>query len=226
MYKCCIFDLDGTLVDSIKAINHTINLTLSKYNLGPIDEENCKVFVGDGYKKLVERALIHCGDCDLKNYEDALLTYTDYFKIHCMYKVKAYDGIKDLLNYLKNNNIKISVLSNKPHERTIENVEGIFGSEYFDYILGERDNIKRKPSPDGAIIITKKLNVLPKDCLYIGDTNTDMKTGIGANMDTIGVTWGFRSREELESYSPKYIVDYPKEIVDIIEKSYITVDNL
>ncbi len=91
-----------------------------------------------------------------------------------MYNVKAYDGIKDLLNYLKNNNIKICVLSNKPHERTIENVEGIFGSEYFDYILGERDNIKRKPSPDGAIIITKKLNVLPKDCLYIGDTNTPL----------------------------------------------------
>ena len=124
-------------MDSIKAINHTINLTLSKYNLGPIDEENCKVFVGDGYKKLVERALIHCGDCDLKNYEDALSTYTDYFKIHCMYNVKAYDGIKDLLNYLKNKNIKISVLSNKPHERTIENVEGIFGSEYLLIVFRE-----------------------------------------------------------------------------------------
>ena len=226
MYKCCIFDLDGTLVDSIKAINHTINLTLSKYNLGPISEENCKIFVGDGYKKLVERSLIHCKDYDLKHYKDALLTYTEYFKIYCMYKVKAYDGIKDLLNYLKNNNIKITVLSNKPHKRTIENVEVIFGSEYFDYISGERNNIKRKPNPEGAIIITRKLNISPEDCLYIGDTDTDMKTGIGANMDTIGVTWGFRSREELESYNPKYVVDHPKEIVDIIKKSCVEINNL
>lgn len=219
MYQCCIFDLDGTLVDSIKAINHTINLTLSKYNLGPIDEEHCKVFVGDGYKKLVERALIHCGDKELIHYEDGIITYMDYFKVHCMYEVKPYDGIKNLLSYLKENNIKIAVLSNKPHERTLDNIRGLFGNEYFDYVSGEKPNIKRKPDPEGAIIITKELNVSPEDCLYIGDTNTDMKTGISANMNTIGVTWGFRSREELENYNPKYVVDHPNEIINIIEKS-------
>lgn len=218
MYKCCIFDLDGTLINSIKAMNYTINLTLKRYNLPTIDEDLCKIFVGDGYEKFVERALVHSGDKDLYNYENALITYMEYFKLYCMYKVKAYDGIKNLLNYLKYNNIKVAVLSNKPHERTLENIESIFGNEYFDYIAGEKPNIKRKPNPEGIIIITKKLNILPENCLYIGDTDTDMKTGINANIDTIGVTWGFRSKKELESYNPKYIINHPNEIITIIEK--------
>lgn len=218
MYQCCIFDLDGTLVDSIKAISYTANLTLKKYGLGPVDEDHYKIFVGDGYKKLIERALIYCGDKDLIYYENALITYMEYFKIHCMHEVKAYDGIKDMLYYLKNNNIKIAVLSNKPHERTIDNVEGVFGIGYFDKVSGEKDDVKRKPDPEGAIITAKELEILPAHCLYIGDTNTDMKTGIGAGMDTIGVTWGFRNREELESYNPKYVIDHPNEIIDIIKK--------
>ena len=160
MYKCCIFDLDGTLVNSIKAISYTANLTLKKYSLGPIDEDHYKIFAGDGYKKLIERALIYCGDKDLVHYEDALITYMDYFRIHCMHEVKAYNGIKDMLNYLKNNNIKIAVLSNKPHERTLDNIEGIFGAGYFDKVSGEKVGIKRKPDPEGAIITANSTVVL------------------------------------------------------------------
>ena len=106
MYKCCIFDLDGTLINSIKAIAYSCNLTLKKYNLGTIDEDTYKILVGDGYKKLIERALIHCGDNNLENYEDALVTYMEYFKINCMHEVKAYDGIHDMLDFLKKNNIR------------------------------------------------------------------------------------------------------------------------
>ncbi len=255
MYKCCIFDLDGTLIDSIKAISHTCNLTLNKYNLGPIEENDYKVYVGEGYKKLVERALIHCGDKDLANYEDALITYMDYFKIHCMHEVVPYDGITNMLEFLKKNNIKVAILSNKPHERTIDNVvvpydgitnmleflkknnikvailsnkphertidnvNGVFGNDYFDRVSGEVKDIKRKPDPQGAIITAKELGVLPQDCLYIGDTDTDMKTGIAAKMDTVGVTWGFRNRKELSEYNPKYIIDRPEEIISILKES-------
>lgn len=218
MYKCCIFDLDGTLIDSIKAIAHTCNLTLEKYNLGNIDENDYKLYIGDGYKKLVERALIHCGDNDLVNYEDALKTYMDYFKIHCMHEVVPYDGIKDMLEFLKGNGIKVAVLSNKPHERTLDNVGGIFGDKYFDHVSGEKETVKRKPDPEGALIIARELGVLPKDCLYIGDTNTDMKTGIASGMDTVGVTWGFRNRRELSEYNPKYTIDNPSEIISIIKE--------
>ncbi|RDY25572.1 HAD family hydrolase [Romboutsia weinsteinii] len=218
MYQCCIFDLDGTLIDSISAISYTTNLTLEKYGLGPIDEELYKKFVGDGYKKLMERALIHCGDTELYHYEDSLVTYMDNFKIHCMHEVKAYEGVNDMLSYLKDNDIKIAVLSNKPHERTLDNVNGVFGEKYFNRVAGQMDSVKRKPDPEGAVITAKELNVLPEDCLYIGDTNTDMMTGISAGMDTIGVTWGFRTREELESYNPKYVIDHPSEIKNIIKR--------
>lgn len=217
MYKCCIFDLDGTLVDSIKAIAYTVNLTLKKYNLGPIDEERYKHLVGDGYKILIERALKECGDTNLVNYEDALLTYMKYFEVHCLYEVKAYDGIKNMLNYIKENNLKIAVLSNKPHERTIENVESIFGKNYFDIVAGEQEGIRRKPDKEGVIKILDNLGINNSECLYIGDTNTDMKTGIGAGVDNIGVTWGFRDRKELEEFNPKYIVDHPSEINNIIK---------
>ena len=224
MYKCCIFDLDGTLINSIKAIAYSCNLTLKKYNLGPIDEDTYKILVGDGYKKLIERALIHCGDNNLENYEDALVTYMEYFKINCMHEVKAYDGIHDMLDFLKKNNIKIAVLSNKPHAQTVENVDSIFGNGYFDNISGEKTNVKRKPDPEGAIIIANELDVNPCECLYIGDTNTDMKTGISACMDVVGVTWGFRDRKELESFNPKYVIDHPSEIIDIV-KSTVLISN-
>lgn len=216
VYKCCIFDLDGTLINSIKAMTYSVNLTLKENNLGSINDEECKIFIGDGYKKLIERALIHCGDKELKYYEESLALYQKYFKEHCLYGVKAYDGIKDVLSELKKRNIKIAVLSNKPHERTLDNVNAIFGENYFDKVYGERENVKIKPDPEGALLIAKELGVSPEECLYFGDTNTDMKTGISANMDTIGVAWGFRRVEELEGYNPMKIIKSPKEILDII----------
>lgn len=224
MYKCCIFDLDGTLINSIKAMAYSCNLTLNKYNLGPINEDIYKILIGDGYKKLIERALIRCGDTNLENYEDAIVTYMEYFKIHCMHEVKAYDGIYDMLDFLKDNGIKIAVLSNKPHAQTVENVDSIFGNGYFDCIAGEKSTVKRKPDPEGAIITANELGVSPCECLYIGDTNTDMKTGISAGMDSVGVTWGFRDRKELESFNPKYVIDHPSEIIDIV-KSTVLVSN-
>lgn len=216
VYKCCIFDLDGTLINSIKAMTYSVNLTLKENNLGSIDDDNCKVFVGDGYKKLIERALIYCGDKELKYYDESLVLYQKYFKEHCLHGVKAYDGIKDMLSELKKRNIKIAVLSNKPHERTLDNVNAIFGENYFNRVYGERENIKIKPDPEGALLIAKELGVSPEECLYFGDTNTDMKTGISAKMDTIGVAWGFRTIEELESYNPMKIIKNPKEILYII----------
>lgn len=218
MYKCCIFDLDGTLLNTIKALNFTTNLTLKEYKLGPISDKEIKQFVGDGYKKLMERALIFCGDIKLKNYENSLITYSNYFKKHSLYEVKPYPSILELLKELKTNNIKIAVLSNKPHERTLENINAIFGENFFDIVCGQKDNINKKPDPSGVFNILNSLNIKNEECLYIGDTNTDMKTGINAKVDTVGVTWGFRDIKELEEYNPKYIVDDPLQIADIVIK--------
>ena len=129
-----------------------------------------------------------------------------------MYQVKPYDGIRELLEALKSRGISIAVLSNKPHARTVENIETIFGKGYFDYVAGEQPGIPRKPDPAGVRRILDRFRVKPEECLYFGDTSTDMQTGLGAGLVTVGVTWGFRDRTELESFHPQYVISHPREV--------------
>lgn len=212
MVRCCIFDLDGTLLNTLKALTFTTNLVMKHFGYKEIDEEHIKKFVGDGYKLLMERALRFSGDEKLEHYEESLEVYTELFAKYSMYEVKPYDGIPELLEQLKERGIRIAVLSNKPHARTVENIEGIFGKGYFDYIAGEQPGIPKKPDPAGVVKILEHFEVKPEECLYFGDTNTDMKTGLGAGLITVGVTWGFRDRAELESFHPQYVIDHPKQL--------------
>lgn len=216
MYRLCLFDLDGTLLNTIHALTFTTNETLKAFGLSTIVPEQTKHMVGDGYKKQMERALIACGDEKLTHYEEALPLYIKNFERYCMREVVAYDGIPHLLDYLKKSGLKIAVYSNKPHRQAVENIETIFGKGYFDCVRGEQPGTPKKPAPDGAWLICRELGIEPKDCLYLGDTNTDMKTGMAAGMDTVGVTWGFREREELMEFHPRYIADRPDQVETII----------
>ena len=218
MYRCCIFDLDGTLVNSIWALTKSINDTMKQFGIDPIDTELCKRFVGEGYKKLVERALIHGGDKTLHHYEEALIVYQRVFKECCMYRVKPYEGIPKLLEGLKEKKIRIAVLSNKPHARALDNVEGIFGKGYFDLINGQKETVPRKPDPAGAILTAEALGVKTKECLYIGDTGTDMQTGNAAGMHSAGVLWGFRDEKELREYGAELLAEHPREIFGMLTK--------
>ena len=214
MYKACIFDLDGTLLDTLTAIAYTGNMTLEAFGLSTIEKERYRFLVGDGAGKLIERALVEGENRRPDLYDEVLALYLQNFKKHCMHEVHPYEGITELLENLKKNGIRITVLSNKPHEQAIHNIESVFGKGYFDYIQGERESegIRRKPDPTGVFQILKKLGLEKKDCLYIGDTNTDMETGRNAGLDTVGVTWGFRPEEELKAYSPALIAHKPSEI--------------
>lgn len=217
MYQCCIFDLDGTIINTLHSIQKTVNVTMETFGYAPIDEEHIKVFVGDGYKTLVERTLQYCGDTELIHYEAARKEYEKNFKEYCLYQMEPYEGVPEFLHFLKEKGVKIAVVTNKPHERAIECVESVYGKDFFDRITGEGDGMKCKPDPEGALKTAEIFGVEPKDCLYFGDTNTDMRTGINAGMDTVGVLWGFRDRAELEAFSPKYIISHPKEIYSVFE---------
>ncbi len=221
MYRCCIFDLDGTLVNSVYAIQKATSETLAHFHLEPVSEEETKLFAGDGYKKLVERAMEAKGDSEPGHVREALALYPRIFKDCCLYRVEAYKGIKELLAFLRENHIYRAVLSNKPHDRTLDNVDAVFGRECFDRVYGEREDegILKKPAPDGVEAICRELGVSKEECLYFGDTNTDMETGKNAGVDTVGVTWGFRSREELEAFHPVLLADYPAQVVDFVRRA-------
>lgn len=215
-YKMCIFDLDGTTTDTLESIANTANEVLKQHGLKTHDISEYKHFVGDGQFELIKRALRASGDEDLVNYDSCMSMYVKLFEKGCTNGVKAYDGIKLVLDEIKSRGIYIATLSNKRHENVVSVINKVYGEGYFDVVLGQMDSYPKKPAPDGAFIVADKMKVEYNKCLYIGDTNTDMETGNNANMDTVGVTWGFRDREELKASNAKYVVDNPAELLEIL----------
>ena len=156
------------------------------------------------------KLLINNGDIECKRFDELKAQYRILFKQYADYNVKPYDGMPETLKILKEKGYKLAVLSNKPHPQTIEVVEKLFGDSLFDYIQGNTPEIKRKPSPDGALIIADKLGVSTEEVVYVGDTATDMQTGNQAGMHTVGVLWGYRTKEELESNNAERNVRHRK----------------
>lgn len=216
MKKAVIFDLDGTLSDSINSIKYCADKALKPFGIGPFEKKQYCYFVGDGAANLVKRALIAGGDTELVHFEEAFALYKEIFRDNCMYEVKPYEGIRELLAKLKELGIKIAVLSNKPHAETINVIETLFGKDYFDVILGQQDGVAIKPSPDGVFLILKELSLTADDILYLGDTSTDMKTGKSAGAFTVGALWGFREREELKENNADVIIEHPLELLKYI----------
>lgn len=215
-YTCCIFDLDGTIINTIHALTYTTNLVMARFGLGPLTEDQMKQIVGDGYKMQMRRSLIACGDCELAHFEESLPIYQQLFRENCLYQLEPYEGMRQLLDLMKANGMKLAVLTNKPHDRGVENVEAVYGKGYFDYILGEQEGIPKKPDPAGARLVMKALGVGPEECLYMGDTNTDMRTAANAGLDAVGAAWGFRGRAELEQFHPKFVADHPMDVAEMI----------
>lgn len=215
MYKVCIFDLDGTIADTVESIAHVGNQTLRAFGLPEIPVKDYNFYAGDGADVQVKRMLAAVPGGDKVDYEEVRTQYRKWFAENPFYHVKPYDGILELLEGLKAQGIKIAVLSNKPHGAAVEVVHKIFGKDMFHKIQGQTSEIPRKPSPIGALAVAKEFGALPQECLYCGDTNTDMDTGKAAGMFTIGVTWGFRPRTELEEHHADKIVDHPSEILEL-----------
>lgn len=216
MIKAVIFDLDGTLTDTLDSIKISVDKALGKFGIGPFRKEQYKYFVGEGAAKLVERCLIAGGDPNLTLFREAYEEYMKVFEEYCMYHVVPYDGIRELLHELKNRGVKTAVLSNKPHERTCEVISSVFGNESFDIVQGQTVNIKRKPSPEGVFIIQDKLEINADEILYLGDTGTDMQTGKSAGVFTIGALWGFRDKDELIENHADAIIENPSKLLDYL----------
>jgi phosphoglycolate phosphatase len=212
-FKAALFDLDGTLLDTLDDLADSANAALKTlhYPIHPTDAY--RYFVGDGMRTLVERIMPE------RSSEKQIVECEDIFKkmyaAHWADKTRPYQGVEAMLSGLLNLGRRLAILSNKPDEFTRMCVKKFFPADLFACIRGQRDDVPKKPDPAGALMIAEKLGLPPGDILYVGDTATDMRTGKRAGMKTAGVLWGFRGRDELEANGADYIVSTPQEIIQL-----------
>ncbi|HOV25597.1 MAG TPA: HAD family hydrolase [Pseudobacteroides sp.] len=210
-FKAVIFDLDGTLLDTIKDIAQSMNYALQKNRLHVYTIEEYKYLVGEGVYNLAKKALPE----HLQNEETINLIVAqmkEHYEKHWADNTVLYEGIPELLDYLTSKGYKMSILSNKPHAFTKKIAHKLLDKWHFDVIFGERKPIPVKPDPTGALEIASIMKIEPRDFLYLGDSSVDMYTANNAGMFAVGVTWGFRKKDELLNSGAKLIIDYPMEI--------------
>ena len=205
-----IFDLDGTLLDTLEDLASSMNRALEGLGHPPHPIDAYRVFVGDGVKMLARRALPD-GARDEETVARAVRSMKEIYGAAWNVKTRPYDGIPELLDSIGERGLPIAVLSNKPHDLTRIAVGAYFDLDRFAAVYGARDGIPGKPDPTSAIALAAELGVAPAECLYFGDTNTDMRTAVSAGMHAVGVTWGFREEAELREAGAMTILHHPEE---------------
>lgn len=214
-FKAVIFDLDGTLLDTLEDIADAANSVLTQFGFPTHPVDAYRYFVGDGVGKLIDRILPeeHRNEATLKKCLEAM---REAYIRHLNIKTKPYDGIPDLLEKLKVKGLKLGVLSNKPDNLTQRCITEFFGSEMFDPVIGQREELPKKPDPAGALLIAREWKLGPSEILYVGDTATDMQTASSAGMYSVGVLWGFRTKEELVANGAKTVISHPMDLMKSI----------
>lgn len=219
MIEAVIFDLDGTLLDTIEDLANACNYSLSTLGYDTYDVEKYKRFVGNGRLKLIERILPEgskSGDVFVK----AVDLFDEYYAAHMVDMTKPYEGIIELLDNLIEKDIKLAVVSNKPHKFTVEVVKKYFGDR-FNIVYGQREGYPVKPDPKTVFEVINSLDVDLNNCFYVGDSDVDMITAKNSAVKSIGVAWGFRGLGELEEAGADYIANSVKELEKIILEVFI-----
>ncbi len=215
MIKAVLFDLDGTLVNSLEDLANSTNYALSKFGFPMHETEKYKYFVGDGMPKLIERVLPESErNDDIK--QKVFDCFFDHYREHYCDKTDVYDGIMELINNLKLRGIKMAVVSNKAEEMAVTVVNKLFQNS-FDIVCGKRDGYPAKPDASLTLKVINDLGVSSSECLFVGDSGMDMAAAVNANCLGVGVLWGFRTEEELLSNGANYIIESPLELMEIIK---------
>ena len=214
IYKAAIFDMDGTLVDTLADLHESVNEMLAHYDFPLRTLDEVRQFVGNGAKKLMIRSL----PADKENFVDeALNFYNDCYARNCLNKVKPYAGVLELLTALEAKKIPLGICTNKQHFAAVKIAEKTLAPIKFGYVSGDEPGQPRKPDPTRALEGAKLFGVEPAQVAYFGDTAVDIETALNAGFLAIGVTWGFRPRSELENSGAQIIIDNPTEILDRIK---------
>ena len=216
MVKLIIFDLDGTLLDTVSSIAHFCNEALKKFGLPVNPEKDYKFFAGDGAKLLVHRALSANNVETEENFENVYKYYMTQYNQNSTYKTTHFEGMPEVLQKIKDRGIAIAIATNKPVPILMPLLPRFFPENFFDFVFGADAGYPLKPDPYCVEFLIEKAKVSKDEVLYVGDTGTDMLTGKGAGVKTVGVLWGFRDEEELKNTGADVIIKSPSELLNLI----------
>ena len=204
--KCFVFDLDGTLLDTLDTINYYLSKTLTSNGYRAVTRDECRSFVGDGSRILLTRALKSQGEESAEVAERLCREYVAAYNKDPFFLTKPYPGVCEMLSELRSRGIRLAILSNKPHSSVILIVEKIFG-DTFDIVEGASDGKPLKPSPECLYRIANELSVEPSECVFVGDSGVDMQTGKSAGAYSVGVLWGYRPESELSRMGADMLIN-------------------
>lgn len=213
-YDTVIFDLDGTLLNTIEDLTDGVNYVMEQYGFPQWKICDIRNFVGNGIRNLMIKATPD-GEENPK-FEEIFKNFKEYYTEHCRIKTTPYDGVTELLKRLHTFGYKMAIVSNKNHQ-AVQELNEIYFDEYISAAIGEKPGVRKKPAPDSVGEALKKLGADKEKAIYVGDSEVDAQTAKNSEMDYVLVTWGFRDREQLEVYNPVSFIDTPMELVDILE---------
>jgi phosphoglycolate phosphatase len=213
--KLCIFDLDGTLIDSAPDLLVSANYTLAQFGLPPRTLEQIQASMGKGVGNLLKTS-IPPEDLTDQLFEDVKAMYMDHYASHCTDNTIVYDGVYDMLRELQGQDISMAIVTNKPGIYLEKILADLFGDIKFCRAIGQGE-YPHKPDPTAVFDIMKDLGVTRDQCVYAGDSDVDIQTGINAGVLTVGVSWGYRSVEHLKEAGAEHIIDTASQLLDMIE---------
>lgn len=216
MYKAVIFDLDGTLVNSLDDLAVATNYALEQHGFKPYPVEDYKYLVGDGMVKLIERA-ISTDNISPDTFKAVFDCFMNYYRGHYLVHTKEYEGVIEAVNTLKDMGLKLAVVSNKADDMTNIIVKEFFGDS-FDRVTGKREGYPTKPDPTLTLKIIDEMGVKPEECIFVGDSGMDCANAVNSGCYPLGVLWGFRQKEELLQNGAKTIINHPNEIVPFVKE--------
>lgn len=213
MYKFVVFDMDGTVVNSIGDISAAMNRSLIKMGYNTYTEKEYCYLVGNGMEILCRRAL---PGADEETIQKLISIYKNDYLNNCCENTVIYDGVKEAIDALNEHGVKCAIISNKPHPQAMEVADKLFSDDMFIEVMGQKPEFPIKPAPDSLLYMIKKYGYDLSEVAFVGDTSVDMELGNSAGVFPIGVTWGFRERQELEDANAGAVVDTAEELLKAI----------
>ena len=220
--RAAIFDMDGTLIDSLADLADSANEVLRSFGAKEHTVDEYRYFVGNGARKLMERCLPEKLAADSATVDASVERYKEFYLTkHLLNKTKPYPGITELLERLGELKIPRAVLTNKPHKAALQIAEDLFAPGTFFDVIGDKKGEPRKPDPTNALKLAHSMGVKPAEVAFFGDSDADMQTAVNAGFLPVGVLWGFRPKEELVANGAKILLDAPTDIFDLPEKIFL-----